>query len=131
MSKRSRYNIEEVSLLYTMLNPAILAVFVRRLAIQSVSAPPRGMGRDGGLHNQQNAWSHAVPSCDRRLLSIADNPEDSDYGKNIFVFSNGFFRFVQSGAPHSTSQHTRGRSSWSRDLERFSRGMGIESWGHN
>ena len=46
-----------------------------RLAIQSVSPPPRSMGREGWRHNQRNNMSHAAPGGGRRVLIIADNPE--------------------------------------------------------
>ena len=59
----------------TLLNVAILSVCRHGLAIQGVSAPARGMGREGWGHNQQNSTSHVAPSRGRRVLSIAGNLE--------------------------------------------------------
>ena len=44
------------------------------LAIQSVSARPRGIGTEGGSHNRQNSWSHAMSHGGRRILRTADSP---------------------------------------------------------
>ena len=54
-----------------------LSVCQHGLVMQSVSAPPCAMGRQARRHNQQNTGSHAAPSRDCRVLSIAVNPKRS------------------------------------------------------
>ena len=45
------------------------------LATERVSAPPRGVSREGWGHNQQSTRSHVKPSRGRRVLSVDDNPD--------------------------------------------------------
>ena len=48
---------------------------LHNLAIQSFSAPSRGMGRERCGHNQQNTGSHVAPGRGCRVVGIAIHPD--------------------------------------------------------
>lgn len=110
-----------------------MSVFVDNLAIQSVSARPRDMDRRGGRHNRQNAGCHAVPSRDRRALSIANNPKDIDCGRNckdcmdLPLLSNGPYTFVQRMSAQRMIAHHDERLLHGLLIRRVS----VHGWGQN
>ena len=96
------------------------------------------MGREGGRHNRQNAWSHAVPSRRRRVLSNIDNPKGSDCGRKsaraiciIPLFPNGPYISVQNGSSqHITAHHEKCLHGLAtQNVSAPPRGMGRYHWG--
>ena len=52
------------------------------------------MGGESGCHNQQNTGSNAVPSRDRRVLNLADNPEASSGASEPALLLDSRFKVI-------------------------------------